>query len=97
MKESTIWIEEDKKVQEFEKKLLLPDEILTNVENVLLNVEGDFDKIPKQGGYYWIATNEPIHHAFHKKPLPKSSDSFDVIYNGIAKDNIQKTFWLLKL
>ena len=90
MRKSTIWIEQDKKVQEFEKKLLLPDERLTSVENVVLNMDTDFDKIPKQGGCYWIATNEPINHSFHKNPLPKRFDSFEIIYNGIAKDNLQK-------
>ena len=89
MNNSKIWIEEDQKVQEFERKLLVPDERLTDVENVLLNTEEDFNKISKKGGCYWIATSEPVKHAFHKNPLPKKIDSFEIIYNGISKDNIQ--------
>ena len=89
MKNSMVWIEQDKKVQEFERKLLVPDERLSNVENVLLSTEEDFNKIPKKGGCYWIATTEPVKHAFHKNPLPKKIDSFEILYNGISKDNIQ--------
>ena len=84
-----VWIDQDKKVQEFERKLLVPDERLTDVDNISLRTEEDFNKIPKNGGCYWIATNEPIKHSFHKYDLPEKIDSFDIIYNGIAKGNIQ--------
>ena len=93
MKNLMSWIEQDIAVQEFESTLRLPDKRLTNVENILLKTEEDFNKIPKRGGCYWIATNEPIKHSFHKYDLPEKIDSFEIIYNGIAKGNIQ---WRIK-
>lgn len=89
MTKSIVWIEQDIKVQKFEETLLIPDERLTDVENVQLNAKDDFKKIPKTGGCYWITTTEPIKHAFHRNPLPKQIDSFEIIYNGIAKQDVQ--------
>ena len=93
MKDPMIWLKQDKAVQEFEKKLLFPDERLTNVEHVLLKTEEDFNKIPKEAGCYWIATTEPVKHAFHKYDTPEKIDSFDIIYNGISKKSIK---WRIK-
>lgn len=89
MTKTNVWINQDIKVQEIEKTLLIPDERLTGVENVQLNTEDDFKKIPHNGGCYWITTNEPIKHAFHKNPLPNEIDSFEIIYNGIAIQDVQ--------
>lgn len=89
MIDSNIWGEQDKKVKDFEDNLIIPNEKLENVENIKLNSEEIFNKIPREGGCYWITTTEPIKHSFHKRDLPKKIGNFEIIYNGISKDNIQ--------
>jgi hypothetical protein len=62
---------------------------LEDVPFVLLETEDDFKKIPKKGGVYYIATNEPIHHSFHNhinKHPNKLPDGSEIIYNGTAQD-----------
>lgn len=89
MQNQDIWIKEDKKFIELEKKVQIPNKTLDNVRNIELKSRNDFDKIPKAGGCYWFLTNEPINHSFHKHKLPEKLGDFDVIYNGKAKDDIQ--------
>ncbi|MEE9378407.1 MAG: hypothetical protein V3V33_10265 [Candidatus Lokiarchaeia archaeon] len=82
------WKEQDKKVKEFEKSIEIPNAELDNVPFVILKSEDDFEKIPKKGGCYWVVTNEPIIHKFHKHGLPKKMRDMEIIYNGVAKDNV---------
>ena len=89
MDNQDIWINEDKKVIELEKHIQIPNKTLDNVRNIELKSVNDFEKIPKTGGCYWFVTNEPINYTFHRHELPEKIGDFDIIYNGIAKDNIQ--------
>ena len=81
-------MEQDVKIKTFEDSIEIPNEKLDNVPNILLKSEDDFEKIPKEGGCYWIGTNEPIIHKFHKNELPRKIEDLEIIYNGIAKDNV---------
>ena len=87
-KENKIWLKEDRMVENFEKVVKIPDSKLSNVEFVNLKNKKDFDKIPKKGGCYWIWTNEPVLHSLHKKPTPQKFNNGEIIYNGIAKDDV---------
>ncbi len=94
-----IWIKEDKRFSKFEKRIKIPDSNLKDVEWVFLKELKDFNKIPPSKGVYWIWTNEPLTHLFHKpsKSLPKKTKLIiegkevegEIIYNGVAQDNIQ--------
>jgi hypothetical protein len=83
------WNDIDIKVKEFEDSLEIPDGNLNGVNCVLLKNEADLFKIPNQGGCYWIWTNKNIIHTFHKSKLPDGFDGGEIIYNGIAKDDIR--------
>lgn len=85
---NNIWHVEAQKFESIEKKVKIPDEKLKNVDFVELKNERSFDKIPSDGGCYWIWTNEPVYHRFHSNKIPKTIDKGEVIYNGIAKDNV---------
>ncbi len=83
-----IWIKEEKKFLKLESKIKTPDLKLTSVDSVTLKNEKAFLQIPKKGGCYWIWTNEPVLHQFHKNQIPKIIYNGEIIYNGIAKDNV---------
>jgi len=85
---NNIWHVEAQKFETIEKKVKIPDETLKDVNFVELKNEKSFDKIPSDGGCYWIWTNEPVCHQLHKHKIPKPIDKGEVIYNGIAKDNV---------
>lgn len=85
----SIWKKESEKFENLAKKAKIPDARLRKVDCVLLKKEEDFEKIPEEGGCYWIWTNEPVHHMFHKNPIPKKFEGGEIIYNGIAKDNVR--------
>jgi hypothetical protein len=85
----SIWKKEEKKFRKLEEKVKIPDKSLNKVDSVILKTKIDFDRIPNTGGCYWIWTNEPVRHRFHKNETPKKIDGGEVIYNGIAKDNVQ--------
>ncbi len=95
---NAIWVKEDKKFNKFERNVKLPKSNLTDVNYVILKNKKDFEEIPKSKGVYWIWTNEPIKHILHKpsKNIPskirvvinKKKIKGEVIYNGIAQDNI---------
>jgi hypothetical protein len=61
---------------------------LDNIKYVVLTCIEDVEKIPKnKGGVYFIATNEPVHHTFHRHVLPEVlEDGSEIIYNGTAQD-----------
>lgn len=92
------WTEEDEKFSKFEKDIQIPNSNLTDVNCVILKNSADFNSIPKSKGVYWIWTDEPITHILHKpsKNIPKKIKisinnkkiEGEVIYNGVAQDNI---------
>lgn len=86
----SIWKREEKKFEALEKKVKIPNRKLHEVDFVILKKEEDFEKIPQSGGCYWLWTNEPVHHQLHKNPIPEKIKKGEVIYNGIAKDNVRQ-------
>ena len=84
-----IWLKQDAEFVKIEKKVKIPNSMLDNVPNITLKNKNDFENIPDLGGCYWIWTNEPIIHRLHKRPIPKKVQGGEIIYNGIAKDNIR--------
>lgn len=82
------WKKEEEKFNKSVKKIKVPNWRLSFVPRITLNRIEDFDKIPTTGGCYWIWTNEPVNHSFHKHDTPRKLDKGEIIYNGIAKDNI---------
>ena len=85
----TVWRQEEQRFRELEAAVRIPDARLNEVDVVELTDPSEFDKIPEAGGCYWLWTNEPVLHRLHKNPLPERFDNGEVIYNGIAKDNVR--------
>jgi len=85
----SIWKKEEGKFKKLETKVKIPDMSLNKVDSVVLKTENDFERIPKTGGCYWIWTNEPVKHRFHQNKIPKKIHGGEIIYNGVAKDNVQ--------
>lgn len=84
-----VWNDENLKFLILEKEAHIPDSYLSAVPSVTLRTEDDFEKVPHEGGCYWIWTNEPIAHSLHKRGIPKPFDGGEIIYNGLAKDAIR--------
>ena len=72
-----------------QERIRIPNKNLDKVDFVSLKKRSDFNKIPATGGCYWIWTNEPVKHRFHRNRIPDRIKNGEVIYNGIAKDNVQ--------
>jgi len=83
------WLEQEKKFLKAIEGVDVPNETLDNVDFVEINSHNDFSKIPNGGGCYWIWTNEPVIHSLHKNQTPKPFQNGEIIYNGIAKDNVK--------
>lgn len=87
------WFTIDNELLDYEKTLNIPNGRLEDVYSIQLLNENDLKKIPNEGGCYWIWTNEPIIHSFHpvttKNPLPVPFDGGEIVYNGIAKDDVR--------
>lgn len=88
-KKNSFWLKQDAKFSAFEKKMKAPSFDLKNVPYVDIKNLQDIQKIPNKGGCYWIWTNEKIIHTLHTNALPKTFNKGEVIYNGIAKDDIR--------
>lgn len=71
------------------KDVVIPDNTLNNVDYLLVKSKNDINKIPKGGGCYWIWTNEPVIHSLHKNDCPEPFDGGEIIYNGIAQDDVK--------
>jgi len=85
----TVWRQEEQRFRELEAAVRIPDATLNEVDVVELSELSEFDKISESGGCYWLWTNEPILHRLHKNPVPERFDNGEIIYNGIAKDNVR--------
>lgn len=85
----SLWKKQEKKFEALEREIKFPGEKLDKVDFVLIKKPADFKKIPESGGCYWIWTNEPVNHRLHKNLIPKIIKKGEVIYNGIAKDNVR--------
>lgn len=85
----TDWIDEEKKYLSAIENVKIPNGNLDDVTNLTIKTEDDIEKIPDGGGCYWIWTNEPVTHFFHKNNPPNPIDGGEIIYNGIAKDDVK--------
>jgi len=84
-----IWQQEEQKFLLAIQNVKIPNENLENVEFVVPKVSIDLDDIPNGGGCYWIWTTEPVFHSLHKNKTPDSFDGGEIIYNGIAQDDVR--------
>jgi len=85
----SIWKAEDKKFARLLQNIRIPNAKLAKVDRVILTKKADIEKIPQAGGSYWIWTNEPVNHRFHKNRTPEAFGGGEIIYNGIAKDDVR--------
>lgn len=83
------WLEQEKKFLKAIEGVDVQNETLDNVDFVEINSHNDFSEIPNGGGCYWIWTNEPVIHSLHKDQTPKPFQNGEIIYNGIAKDDVK--------
>jgi hypothetical protein len=87
--ENEIWQLEEKKFLAAIQNVKIPDAELNNVSFITPKSNDDFQAIPESGGCYWIWTNEPVLHSLHKNKTPTRFKDGEIIYNGIAKDNVR--------
>lgn len=84
-----IWQQEEQKFLKAIHNVRIPNQKLEEVPFITPHSEEDFDQIPGSGGCYWIWTNEPVLHSLHKNKTPAQFDNGEIIYNGIAKDDVK--------
>lgn len=84
-----IWQQEEIKFLKAIEDVKIPNAILDDVAFVTLKSIDDLEIIPQGGGCYWIWTNEPVLHTFHKNTIPRPFNDGEIIYNGIAKDDVR--------
>lgn len=84
-----IWQQEEQKFLKAIHDVRIPNQKLKEVPFITPHSKEDFEQIPASGGCYWIWTNEPVLHSLHKNDTPTSFDGGEIIYNGIAKDNVR--------
>lgn len=83
------WVSQEKKFLKAIKDVEIPNSNLDKVDCITIKSQEDLNKIPNGGGCYWIWTNEPVLHSLHKNRLPKELNFGQIIYNGIAKDDVK--------
>ena len=84
------WKKQEEKYLKAISEVEIPDEQLNNVDYIDLKEKKDIEVIPeKGGGCYWIWTNEPIKHYFHKHITPQKFNNGEIIYNGITLKNVR--------
>ena len=83
------WLEQEKVFLKAISGVEIPNEKLENVDSILIKSIADINSIPSGGGCYWIWTNEPVKHSLHKHNTPKLLNGGEIIYNGIAKDDVK--------
>ncbi|MCW5910758.1 MAG: hypothetical protein KIT62_06775 [Cyclobacteriaceae bacterium] len=87
--ENKLWLQEEQKFLQAIQDVKIPNAQLEDVALIVPKVIIDLDSIPKGGGCYWIWTNEPVLHSLHKNPTPLPFNGGEIIYNGIAKDDVK--------
>ncbi|GEM_PF-696113 len=83
------WIKQESKFLKRIKTVEIPNSKLEKVDYIEIKSKEDLNNIPNGGGCYWIWTNEPVIHTLHKNKLPDKLNSGQIIYNGIAKDDVK--------
>jgi len=77
------WISHDILIKEQTKLWPIPDGNLNDVNYVTIKTPEDIKKIPKEGGTYWLWSNEKVILSFHPSSQPQNDN---IIYNGVAQD-----------
>lgn len=68
----------------------VPARDLSDLEYVDIKSYKDFELIPKDGGAYWIATDEHIKHSTNKYDDQRVSfNGLEVIYNGMSSSGVR--------
>ena len=83
------WIDQEKKFLKALTDVEIPNSNLDKVDFIDISKKSDINKISDGGGCYWIWTNEPVIHTLHKHKLPPQINGGEIIYNGIAKDDVK--------
>lgn len=83
------WLKQEEKFLNAIKNIEIPNASLENVDFKLVKNNNDLNSIPPGGGCYWIWTNEPVRHSLHKHKTPNAFNEGEVIYNGIAMDDVK--------
>ncbi len=83
------WKQEAQKFFHALADVQIPDSGLDDVDSVVITGDKDLETIPQGGGCYWIWTNEPIIHSLHENKVPVKLSDGEIIYNGIAKDDVR--------
>jgi len=86
---NSYWLKQEKLFLNAIKDVKIPNVTLDKVDFIKVSNNTDINSIPPGGGCYWIWTNEPVKHSLHKHKTPNLFDSGEVIYNGIAKDEVK--------
>lgn len=86
---NSFWLEQEKIFLKAIQEVKIPNALLQNVDCLLIKDSKDLNSVPSGGGCYWIWTNEPVVHSLHRHKTPKSFQSGEIIYNGIAKDDVK--------
>lgn len=86
---NNFWLEEEKKFLKAIENVEIPNSNLDKVNFINVKSQDDLNHISDGGGCYWIWTNEPVIHTLHKNKLPAELNSGQIIYNGIAKDDVK--------
>jgi len=84
-----VWQQEEQKFLQAIQGVRIPNSTLTDVPYIIPKSNSAFDQIPVSGGCYWIWTNEPVLHTLHKNKTPDPFEGGEIIYNGIAKDDVK--------
>lgn len=86
---NSYWLKQEKIFLNAIKDVKIPNETLEKVDFIKVTNNNDINSIPSGGGCYWIWTNEPVNHSLHKHSTPKKFNGGEIIYNGIAKDDVK--------
>lgn len=84
-----VWQQEEQKFLQAIQDVKIPNAKLEDVAFVIPKTLADLNQIPDGGGCYWFWTNEPVLHSLHKNKTPESFDNGEIVYNGIAKDDVK--------
>lgn len=86
---NSYWLKQEKKFFKAIKNAKVPNTKLEKVDHTMVKTANDLKNIPNGGGCYWIWTNESVKHSLHKHKLPKKFKGGEIIYNGVAKDDVK--------
>lgn len=86
---NSYWLKQEKLFLDAIKDVKIPNAKLDRVDFISVKKNTDINSIPSGGGCYWIWTDEPVNHSLHKHKTPQPFNGGEIIYNGIAKDDVK--------